>query len=83
MQFVTKVGEVVVLENGVAYQIFEQKEYNSRGYVAIREVPKSEEDLLNFDKYKFKFAEEVVNDENFYLALVTDKALVKELSKLK
>lgn len=83
MQFITRLGEVVMLENGKSYQVFEQKEYNSKAYVTLREVPEAEEDLLNFEKYKFKFAEEVIQNNDFYLVPVDDKELVAKLSKLK
>lgn len=83
MEFVTRPGEIVSLEDGKLYQIFQQVEYDSRAYVVLRIVPETAEDTYNFEKNKFMYAEEVIQDDNFYLVPVDDKELIEKLSTLK
>lgn len=83
MEFITRLGEMVTMDDGSSYQVFQQIEFNSKPYVLLREVPKTEEEKLDFEKYKFRYAEEVLQNDDLYLIPVNDKNLISKLNDIK
>lgn len=82
MEFISRPGELVVLSNGETYQVYEQIEYGDEAYIALRQVPNTESDNFDFQKYPIEFAKEIVSEGSYLLKAIKDKTIIKELSSL-
>jgi len=83
MDFVTKVGDIVLLDNETAYQVLAQKEFNGQGYLFISKVHTDIENVFASEKDEFEIVQEVIDeDDEFFLATVEDKTVIEEIKKM-
>ena len=78
MEFVSHIGDVVLLQNDEKYLVISQFEYENDPYVLIFKVQDFSEDEQNIE-VEYKFATELVRDNNYSLALVEDKNTISNL----
>ena len=83
MDFVTRLGDVVLLENETAYQVLAQKEFNGEGYLFISKVHENIEDIFDSNKNEFAVVQEVVDeDDEFFLSVIEDETIINEIKKM-
>lgn len=78
MQFISKVGDIVVLEEDKLYQVMHCIEIEDRGFLVIKKMKMSLESVLDIIPAKLEVAEEVIDDQsNYYFQNVKDEATIQ------
>ncbi len=78
MEFVSHIGDVVLLENDERYLVISQVEYENDPYVLICKVQDFSELEQNIE-IEYKFAKELVRENNYSLVLVDDEKTISNL----
>lgn len=81
MKFVTKVGDILNLDNGEHFQVVKCFEYENQAYLFIMSIPEEFEDIFDNSKKTFQIVREVVTDNSAYLEEIKDKELLKKLEQ--
>lgn len=79
MNFVSKIGDIVVLENDENFVVVDCIEYQEEAYLKLGNVLADK----NNEKYVSGFVKEIVNSDGSYqLALVDNPKLITSLEKI-
>lgn len=80
---VFKVGDGILLENDIIFQVMEVVEYNDESYLYAIETPADMADMADPKKLKYAFLREVVEEETeeVFVEKVEDLELVKTLAQ--
>lgn len=82
MQFISKVGDVIVLEEDSLYQVLHCIEMQGRGFLVIRKAKMSLESVLQLKSQEVEIVEEVVDNKfNYYFQNVKDPAIISAIQE--
>ena len=77
MESVSKVGDIVIMQNGERYVVLDCIEYEDEMYLKVSGVIKENED----DKYVSGFVKEIISpDEKYKLEIVSNQKLIDTLN---
>ena len=83
MEFVSKVNDLLIMEDNVNYIVKETIELDGEGYLVLESADINLVDEFDGKKRRTVVVKEVVTEEDeLYLEGVTDKKLLKEIEKL-
>lgn len=78
MQFISKVGDIVMLEEEKLYHVMHCIEIADRGFLVIKKMKVSLESVLDLIPAKLEVVEEVIDDQsNYYFQNVKDEATIQ------
>lgn len=78
--FVSKKGDIVVIDDGV-YQIIDQIEFENQEYVVLMSVTSDVADMINH-KSPMYVAKELVKEEELFLDFIEDEKLIEKIKNL-
>ena len=82
MEFVTKVGDILHLDNNEAFQVAKQFEYEGEAYLCIISIPEDIDDIFEMSKRYVQIVREVVDEnDEFFVEEIEDKELLAKLEK--
>ncbi len=82
MQFISKVGDIIVLEEEKLYQVLHCIEMQDRGFLVIRKIKMSIESVLQLTPQELEIVEEVVDDKyNYYFQNVKDPKIISAVQE--
>ena len=81
---VFKIGDGILLENDMIFQVMEVVEYNDESYLYTIQTPENMGDMADPKKLKYAFLREVVEEETeeVFVEKVDDIELVKTLTQI-
>ncbi len=82
MEFVTKPGDTMVLEDGESFLVVKCLEYNGEGYLYLCGGISNLGELFDKNVKKTTFVKEVIENEELFIEEILDEKLLKELVKL-
>ena len=83
MDFVSKIGDILIVDENEKYQVLKQCNYNDKNYLFVISVPNKLEHMLDVDKRQTAFVEEIVDEEqNFGIMIVKELSIINELKKI-
>lgn len=82
MEFVTKVGDILHLDNNEAFQVAKQFEFEGEPYLCIISIPEDIDDAFDMSKRYVQIVREVVDEsDEFFVEEIEDKELLAKLEK--
>jgi len=83
MEFIAKIGDTLLFDEGENCQVLDRCEYNGKNYLFCMTVPIEIEAIFDAKKRKTFFAQEVVDENNNYgLGIVEDKTIIKAIKEI-
>ncbi len=83
MEFVVKVGDIVMLEDELNYRVLDCVELDGNGYVILKKFELTVDSVLQLDNAKEIVVQEVIDNEgDYFLQIVTDEDILKRIEKL-
>lgn len=83
MKFISKVGDIVVLEEDKIYQVVQCIAMEGRGYLVIRRIRMNLASVLQPDDSKTEFVEELLDyNHNYYFQTVTDQDVISKINAI-
>jgi hypothetical protein len=83
MEFVVKVGDIVMLEDELNYRVLDCVELDGNGYVILKKFELTVDSVLQLDNAKEIVVQEVIdNEDDYFLQIVTDQDILKRIEKL-
>ena len=82
MEFVSKPGDVVKLEDDRVYLVVKTLEYEGEGYLYLYEPSENPDDFLDPDVKKTAFLKEVNENGEYMLEEIIDKKVYNKLVNL-
>lgn len=82
MGFVSKIGDILMLDEGKNYYVINQVEYNNVSYLIVAEVGVDLDMIINMEKNAIVVKEVVDDNDDYFLTIVEDKALSKKIMDL-
>lgn len=82
MDFVSKVNDILMLDDEKSYFVKSQVEVNGENYLLLQEVPNKFNDMIPENSRNIEFVKEVVDEDNeFYLETVESVELKQQILK--
>lgn len=79
MEFVSKVNDILMLEDEKSYFVKKQVVFNNENYLLLQEVPDRLQDIYPETAKPIEFVKEVVENEELFLETVESTELKKQL----
>lgn len=82
MEFVSKINDILMLDDEKAYFVKSQVEIDGENYLLLQAVPEKIEDISSKESKNIEFVKEVVDEQDeFYLETVESSELKKQILK--
>ncbi len=81
MEFMSKPGELLKLDNGNVFLVLKNIEYNGEAYLYLYKPVENTDDFFDEDIKKTTFSKEINEDGKIRLEEVTDKKTINALLK--
>ena len=82
MEFISKVGDIILLEGDINYQVIKLIELQNKGYLVLQKINLEKDSLTLLEPKKIIATEVVENSEDYYLQIVTDTQILNNIETL-
>ena len=81
MDFISKIGDVLFLEDGKNYQVVDRCVHCNKNYLLLINVPDKVKDIFDIESREVVVVKEIVEEGEFSLSIIEDEKLIGSLEK--